>query len=76
MFVYVVSEVWHPHASQGDDEKIMEIFAHMADAETYVWRMEEKAPSNWAVKNNMGTLHYFVVEMEVNPYGCYDGMGL
>jgi len=64
MFVHLVTEVWvssDPEGGSSDDP--LAVFASLADAETYVWSMEEKAPENWAVKAGMGTLHYFVMTM-------------
>jgi len=73
MFVYLVTEVWVASDPEGGStDEYVEVFASMADADTFIWRMEEKAADNWAVKAGMGSLHYFVMEMKVNEVGCYN----
>ena len=66
MFVHIVTEVWVPKAyNQSSEEVMLAAFADMGEAETYVWQMEERKDANWAVKADMGTLHYFVNTMTV-----------
>ena len=64
MFVHIVTEVWVPNANdQSTEEVMLAAFADVGEAETYVWQMEEREATNWAVLKGMGKLHYFVNTM-------------
>lgn len=70
MFVHIVTEVYEPRDFFVTcDEVTLAVFADLAEAETYVWQMEEREATHRAVLSGMGRLHYFVNTMTVIEKG-------